>query len=186
MKLSILTRNLGLLSAVIILFSCQKELSFTESSGPQTQSPPVLDTLASTYFHCKIDGAKKNFTGSLKALSTRPGGTQYSINISAKLNEDPNDAEGINIILNDISPIAVGTYGDIQQGSVISALVYHPATGTTTYGSGLFPNPELPFTCKIIAVDDNMIKGTFEGDVYLNGTGSQKIRITEGNFVAPF
>ena len=169
-----------------VLFSCQKELSFPVNAGPQAQNPPVTDSISAYFFNCKIDGVEKNFTGSLKALSTRPGGTQYSVNISAKLNQDPNDVEGINIILNNISPIVVGTYGDIQQGSVVSALVYHPATGTQTYGSGLFPNPELPFSCRVSELDDNMIKGTFEGDVFLNGTSSQKVRISEGSFEVPF
>lgn len=167
------------------LFSCQKELSFPDSGQPVAEAP-VHDSVSAYFFNCKIDGVEKNFTGGIKALSTRPGGTQYSVNVSAKLNTDPNDPEGINIILNDASPIGVNTYGDLQSGSIVSALVYHPSSGTTTYGSGLFPNPELPFTCKITFIDDNAIRGTFEGDAFLNGTGNQKIRISEGNFEVSF
>ena len=167
--------HLFLLASLVCFFSCSKNKNDDSS------------------FHitCKVNGTSKSFNSVINGIKGTAEARGIAISAASAMSSS---AEGFAFIVNDITnenEVTPGTYTDQSTTFQLLAnyyggsdvLDYH--AGTEMYLESLHYDKPITnhFQVVISSIEDNKVRGTFNGDFYLNGEiEGEKVSITEGSF----
>ena len=150
--------------------------------GASNCSFSITYTTAPTdYFRVKINGVLKSFNTNLLGDPSPLFSGMNTIAISGDL--DASGSESLDLTVNDISPIAPGTFLH-PLGVKFSTSRYVDASF-----SGWQPSDASSpaYSVIVTSVSGNRIVGTFSGQYKdLNGTGTNSIQFTNGEFSVPY
>lgn len=165
------------LAFAFVLFSCKKDDK--EENG-------------SFHVTCKIDGVSRSFNTTALAAIAQDDAEGFGIYGTSS--SDENADRIILMIAGTDNNYTARTYTDQDEDAMIMG-VYGEGGATEAYQAGTDLNAEAVlagetianhFKIVITSIDNNTVKGTFSGDVYLDAEldGSKKT-ITEGSFYVP-
>ncbi|KAA2239568.1 hypothetical protein F0L74_25565 [Chitinophaga agrisoli] len=138
-----------------------------------------------SFIRAKVDGKLTDFAFSVKAHRD----VRNMVSVVGSTNGPEENSENIQLaILDGPAPVAAGTYnldGGVTTMVVIYS-IYKQANGGTSQdnytASTLSAVTTDAFVITISSINDKEVKGTFGGTV----SGTKVIKITEGEFSAPF
>lgn len=195
------------LSAIFacLLTSCMKNTSIGDDNGGSSNNGGSNNGgsngggngggSSNTSYHVSatIDGKSQSFTVSPIAVKINNAGLTM-VTIQGAAGTNANNASIISASWTSLDPsiaFATGTYSDASTNIVVTG-TYNPSIATAYISLSPTPFTTLPagtnhYTLTITAFDSKTVKGTFSGDVFLNGDASAaKKTLTYGDFYVPW
>ncbi len=167
-----------LAALLLLLVSCEKDLSTEQPKGEAPQEIPLHHVRA------LIDGKIVLFTAFSQASRHNVDG-QHILSLFSKVNRSAESTDRINMGISSQKAFDTLTYKSTDPLPVLYVDAVYNANGEVWGVSKL--NTTDPFRITILHIDDTEVTGTFQGTLYNDsGRGSKRLAIAQGEFTLPF